>query len=100
MHVTFQTFRTIPSAPYPKTFSRRARWRVMTEDPGTLRARLDKLAALVELARLSRSEEVRARMEPSIQLVSWALQTVARARCQSASESDPRSACKVDPLRG
>src|SRR4051795_2579953 len=52
----------------------------MTEDPGTLRARLDKLAALVELARLSRSEEDRARMERSIQLVSWALQAVARAR--------------------
>ena len=65
---------------YPETFSRRAGWRLMTEDPGTLRARLNKLAALVELARLSRSEEDRARMERSIQLVSWALQEVARAR--------------------
>jgi hypothetical protein len=37
---------------YPETFSRRAGWRLMTEDPGTLRARLNKLAALVVLARL------------------------------------------------
>ena len=40
----------------------------MTEDPGTLRARLDKLAALVELARLSRSEEDRARERDTLTL--------------------------------
>ena len=41
----------------------------MTEDFNTLRARLDKLAALVELARWSQGED-RARMEQTIQLVS------------------------------
>ena len=45
----------------------------MTDEPNTLRARLDRLTALVELARQSRSEEDRARMERTIQLVSWAL---------------------------
>ena len=52
----------------------------MVDEPGALYARLNKLAALVELARLSWSEEDRARMERSIQLVNWALQVVARAR--------------------
>jgi Xaa-Pro aminopeptidase len=77
---------------WPETFSRYARWRIMTDDPGTLRARLYKLAALVELARLSRSEEDRARMERSIQLVSWALQAVARARRQ---RGDPALQCEA-----
>src|SRR4051812_50131150 len=70
----------------------------MTEDPGTLRARLDKLAALVELARLSRSEEDRARMERSIQLVSWALQAVARARQWSDDAACQSEAAEVEAL--
>ena len=70
----------------------------MTEDPGTLRARLDKLAALVELARLSRSEEDRARMERSIQLVSWALQTVARARRRQGDTALQCEAVEVEAL--
>jgi Xaa-Pro aminopeptidase len=70
----------------------------MTEDPGTLRARLDKLAALVELARLSRSEEDRARMERSIQLVSWALQAVARARRRQGDLTRQCEAAEVEAL--
>jgi hypothetical protein len=70
----------------------------MTEDPGTLRARLDKLAALVELARLSRSEEDRVRMERSIQLVSWALQEVARARRRQGDTARQCEAAEVEAL--
>jgi hypothetical protein len=70
----------------------------MTEDPGTLRARLDRLAALVELAQLSRSEEDRARMERSIQLVSWALQTVAHARRQRGDPAIQCEAAEVEAL--
>jgi len=70
----------------------------MTDDPGTLRTRLDKLAALVELARLSRSEEDRARMERTIQLVSWALQAVARARRRQGDAVQQCEATEVEAL--
>jgi len=70
----------------------------MADARDTLRVRLDRLAALVELARLSQSVEDRARMERSIQLVSWTLRTVAHARqlsgnvvCQS--EAAETSGC-------
>ena len=69
----------------------------MTEDPGTLRARLDKLAALVELARLGRSED-RARMERTIQLVIWALQAVARARRWQGDTARQCEAAEVEAL--
>ena len=70
----------------------------MTDEPNTLRARLDKLAALVKLARLSRSEEDRARMERSIQLVSWALQEVARARRRQGDTARQCEAAEVEAL--
>lgn len=70
----------------------------MTDDPGSMRTRLDKLAELVELARLSRSEEDRARMERSIQLVSWALQAVARFRRQHGDTTQQCEAAEVEAL--
>jgi len=70
----------------------------MTDDPGTLRARLDKLAALVELARQTRSEEDRVRMERTIQLVSWALQTVARAQRLDGNTTRQCEAAEVEAL--
>ena len=70
----------------------------MTDEPNTLRARLDRLAALVELARQSRSEEDRARMERTIQLVSWALQAVARARQWSGDAARQSEAADVEVL--
>jgi hypothetical protein len=70
----------------------------MTDDPGTLRARLDRLTALVELTQLSRSEEDRARMERSIQLVSWTLQAVARARRQRGDLALQCEAAEVEAL--
>jgi hypothetical protein len=69
--------------------------RVMNNDPGTQRARLDRLAALVELARLSRSKEDRARMERTIQLVSWDLQAVARARLLNGNAAHRREAAEA-----
>jgi hypothetical protein len=70
----------------------------MADAPDTLRARLDRLAALVELTRRSRSEEDRARMERTIQLVSWALQTVARARLRNGDTARQRKAAEVEAL--
>ena len=70
----------------------------MADAPDTLRARLDKLAALVELARLSRSQEDCARMERSIQLVSWALQEVARARRRQGDTARQCGAAEVEAL--
>ena len=70
----------------------------MVDEPGALYACLNKLAALVELARLSRSEEDRARMERSIQLVSWALQTVARVRRQHGDTALQCEAAEVEAL--
>jgi hypothetical protein len=49
----------------------------MTNDLDTLRTRLDKLAALVELAQPIQAKD-RARIELSIQLVCRALQEIAR----------------------
>ena len=70
----------------------------MADAPDTLRARLDRLAALVELARLSQSAEDRARMERTIQLVSWALQTVARARRRQGDTARQCEAAEVEAL--
>jgi imidazolonepropionase-like amidohydrolase len=70
----------------------------MADEPDTLRARLERLAALVELARQSRSEEDRARMERTIQLVSWALQAVARARQWSDDAACQSEAAEVEAL--
>jgi hypothetical protein len=70
----------------------------MADEPDTLRARLDRLAALVELARQSRSEEDRARMERTIQLVSWALQAVARARQRSGDAARQSEALEIEAL--
>jgi hypothetical protein len=70
----------------------------MADAPDTLRARLDKLAALVQLARLSRSAEDRARMERTIQLVSWALQTVARARQRSGDAARQSETLEIEAL--
>jgi len=61
----------------------------MVDEPGALYACLNKLAALVELARLGRSED-RARMERTIQLVIWALQAVARFRPFADSQAKPK----------
>ncbi|EWY39300.1 hypothetical protein N825_07965 [Skermanella stibiiresistens SB22] len=68
----------------------------MIDDRGTLRARLDKLAALVDLARLSRSEEDRARVERSIHLVSWAFQAVARARRLDGDKTRQCEAAEIE----
>jgi hypothetical protein len=70
----------------------------MADDPNTMRARLDRLAELVELARRSQSEEDRARMERTIQLVSWALQTVARARQRSGDAARQSEALEIEAL--
>jgi hypothetical protein len=66
----------------------------MADDPGTLRARLAKLAKLVELARLSQSED-RARMEHTIRLVGWALQTVAWVRLRNGTAEHQREAAEI-----
>jgi hypothetical protein len=70
----------------------------MADEPGALYARLNKLAALVELARLSRSAEDRARMERTIQLVSWALQAMARLRRQHGDAARQCEAAEVEAL--
>jgi len=70
----------------------------MADDPDTTRARLDRLANLVELARWSQSDEDRARMEHTIQLVSWALQAVARARQWSGDAARQSEAAEVEAL--
>jgi len=70
----------------------------MADALDTLRARLDGLANLVELARWSRPGENRARMERTIQLVSWALQTVARACQQSGDAARQSEALEIEAL--
>src|SRR3954470_16502757 len=70
----------------------------MADDPDTMRARLDRLANLVELARWSQSDEDRARMERSIQLVSGALQTVARARQRSGDAARQSETLEIEAL--
>jgi hypothetical protein len=58
----------------------------MTDDPDTLRTYLDRLTELADLALVAPPED-HARMERSIQLVSWALQAVTQARQQSLDEA-------------
>jgi hypothetical protein len=74
------------------------RWRDMPDIPDTLRVRLDMLAELVKLARLSQSTEDRARMERTIQLVSWALQTVVRARLRNGDAARQGEVAEVAVL--
>jgi hypothetical protein len=69
----------------------------MADAPDTLRARLDKLAALVELARWSQGED-RAHMEQTIQLVIWALQAVACARRRNGDTARQCEAAEVEVL--
>jgi hypothetical protein len=69
----------------------------MADAPDTLRARLDKLAALVELTRWSQGED-RARMEQTIQLVIWALQAVACARRRNGDTARQSEAAEVEVL--
>jgi len=52
----------------------------------------------MELARQCRSEEDRTRMERTIQLVSWALQAVARARRWSGDAARQSEAAEVAAL--
>ena len=61
----------------------------MTDDPDTLRARLDRLTALVELARQLPPED-RTRLERTIQFASLARQAVTQAR--QAARSAAREA--------
>jgi hypothetical protein len=66
----------------------------MAQDPDPLRACVDKLAELVELARQVPLED-RDRTERTIQLVSQALQAFARAQQQSQYEARLRAAAEV-----
>ena len=59
---------------------------------GDCLAVLNKLAELVELSRLSQSED-RARMEHTIQLVCWALQTVAWVGLRDWERGAPERGC-------
>ena len=72
----------------------------MTTDLDTLHARLDKLAALVELAQLNQAKD-HARIERSIQLVCRALQEIARfwqqtgtQTCQSEAVEEVAALCR------
>jgi hypothetical protein len=69
----------------------------MTEKPSTLRAHLDRLSELTDLA-LSAPPEDRARVERSIQLVSQALQMIAWARQHSLDEAHQKEAAEVAAL--
>jgi nitroimidazol reductase NimA-like FMN-containing flavoprotein (pyridoxamine 5'-phosphate oxidase superfamily) len=62
--------------------------RRMTDDPDTMRARLDRLTELVELARQVPWED-HGHVERALHLISQALQTVARARQQSQDGGGP-----------
>jgi hypothetical protein len=77
-----------------------AKLRGMTDDLDTPRARLDKLAALVEQTQLSQAKD-RARIERSIQLVCRALQEIARfweqtgnQTCQSEVAEEVAALCR------
>ena len=77
-----------------------AKLRGMTDDLDTLHARLDKLAALVELAQLNQAKD-HARIERSIQLVCCALQEIARfwrqtgnQTCQSEAAEEVAALCR------
>jgi hypothetical protein len=69
----------------------------MTNDLDTLRARLDKLAALVELAQPSQAKD-RARIELSIQLVCRALQEIARFWQQTGTQTCQSEAAEIMAL--
>jgi hypothetical protein len=69
----------------------------MTNDLDTLRARLDKLAALVELAQPIQAKD-RAREERSNQLVCRAFQAVARGRQQTGNEAHRGEAAEIAAL--
>jgi hypothetical protein len=71
----------------------------MVDEPATLYARLNKLVELVELARLSQSEEDRARMERTIQLVSRELETAAWAHHRIGATEQQRQAGENAALR-
>jgi hypothetical protein len=71
--------------------------RVMTDDPDTLRTYLDRLTELADLALIAPPED-HARMERSIQLVSWALQAVTQARQQSLDEARQKEAADIAAL--
>ena len=69
----------------------------MANDLDTLRARLDKLAALVELAQPIQAKD-RARIELSIQLVCRALQDTARFWQQTGTQTCQSEAARVTAL--
>ena len=69
----------------------------MTTDLDTLHARLDKLAALVELAQPSQAKD-RARIELSIQLVCRALQEIARFWQQTGTRTCQSEVAEVAVL--
>ena len=71
----------------------------MVDEPATLYARLNKLVELVELARLSQSEEDRARMERTIQLVSRELETAAWTHHRIGATEQQRQASEIAALR-
>ena len=60
--------------------------RRMTDDPDTMRARLDRLTELVELARQVPWED-HAHVERALHLISQALQKVAQVRSQNQDEA-------------
>ena len=60
--------------------------RRMTDDPDTMRARLDRLTELVELARQVPWED-HGHVERALHLISQALQTVAQVRSQNQDEA-------------
>ena len=66
----------------------------MTDDLDTLHARLDKLAALVELAQLNQAKD-HARIERSIQLVCLALR-----KSSGFGEQTGNQTCQSEGLRG
>jgi hypothetical protein len=70
----------------------------MANDLDTLRARLDKLAALVELAQPIQAKD-RARIELSIQLVCCVLQEIARFWQQTGTQTCQSEAAEVAALR-
>jgi hypothetical protein len=70
----------------------------MADNSDIIRSRLDWLAELVKLTRLSQSEEDRARVERSIQLVCRAFQAVARGRQQTGNEAHRGEAAEIAAL--
>jgi hypothetical protein len=74
-----------------------AKLRGMTDDLDTLHARLDKLAALVELAQLNQAKD-HVRIERSIQLVCCALQEIARFWRQTGNQTCQSEAAEIMAL--